>query len=65
MTIIFLLMALTPAEGLENINDVWRLFKNGFLFKISIAAIDTIPLYIIVRKMRSYFKLKENEEIKI
>tara|TARA_B100000674_G_scaffold76121_1_gene52934 strand:+ start:1993 stop:2757 length:765 start_codon:yes stop_codon:yes gene_type:complete len=63
--ILFLLMALTPAEGLENINDVWRLFKNGFLFKISIAAIDTIPLYIIVRKMRSYFKLKENEEIKM
>ena len=30
-----------------------------------IAAIDTIPLYIIVRKMRSYFKSKENEEIKM
>ena len=25
--ILFLLMAFTPAEGLGNINDVWRLFK--------------------------------------
>tara|TARA_S200000501_G_scaffold108303_1_gene101685 strand:- start:719 stop:1483 length:765 start_codon:yes stop_codon:yes gene_type:complete len=63
--ILFLLMILTPAEGLENINDVLKLFKNGFLFKISIAAIDTIPLYIIVKKMRSHFNLKEGEEIKL
>ena len=52
-------------EGLENINDVWKLFKNGFLFKVLIAAIDTVPLYIIVTKMRSYFKLKIGEEIKL
>ena len=52
-------------EGLENINDVWKLFKNGFLFKVLIAAIDTVPLYIIVTKMRSYFKLKIGEENKL
>ena len=63
--ILFLLMILSPSEGLENINDVWKLFKNGFLFKVLIAAIDTVPLYIIVTKMRSYFNLKIGEEIKL
>jgi len=63
--ILFLLMAISPAEGLENLNDVWKLFKNGFLFKVLVAAIDTIPLYIIVRQMRSYFKLQIGEEIKL
>tara|TARA_B100001029_G_C15001503_1_gene418366 strand:+ start:386 stop:1150 length:765 start_codon:yes stop_codon:yes gene_type:complete len=63
--ILFLLMAISPAEGLENLNDVWKLFKNGFLFKVLVAAIDTIPLYIIVKQMRSYFKLKIGEEIKL
>jgi len=63
--ILFLLMVISPAEGLENLNDVWKLFKNGFLFKVLVAAIDTIPLYIIVKQMRSYFKLKIGEEIKL
>jgi len=63
--ILFLLMTLSPSQGLENLNDVWVLFKNGFLFKIFIAAIDTIPLYLIVGQMRSYFKLKTGEEINI
>ena len=63
--ILFLLMTLSPSKGLDNMNDVWQLFKNGFLFKMFIALIDTIPLYIIVTLMRKNFKLKIGEEIKI
>ena len=58
-------MILSPSEGLKEMNDVWILFKNGFLFKILVAAIDTIPLYIIVGRLRSYFQLKIGEEIKL
>tara|TARA_B100001250_G_C19630658_1_gene713606 strand:- start:178 stop:897 length:720 start_codon:yes stop_codon:yes gene_type:complete len=63
--ILYLLMQLTPEEGLENWSDLKILFINGFLFKILIALIDTIPLYIIVSYIRNRFKLKVGEEIQI
>ena len=63
--ILFLLMILTPEEGLKNWTDLKRLFINGFLFKILVALIDTIPLYLAVNYLRSKFNLKSGEEIKL
>lgn len=63
--ILFLLMILTPEEGLKNWSDLKRLFINGFLFKILVAFIDTIPLYLTVNFLRNKFNLKIGEEIKL
>tara|TARA_S200000501_G_scaffold370456_1_gene411638 strand:- start:965 stop:1675 length:711 start_codon:yes stop_codon:yes gene_type:complete len=63
--ILFLLMTLTPEEGLQNWSDLKKLFINGFLFKVLIALIDTIPLYLVVNYLRNKFNLKSGEEIKI
>lgn len=63
--ILFLLMSLTPEEGLKNWSDLKRLFINGFLFKILVALIDTIPLYLTVNFIRNKFNLKIGEEIKL
>ena len=61
--ILFLLMTLSPETGLENWSDLKLLFINGFIFKILVALIDTIPLYIIVSYLRRFFKLKIHEEL--
>ena len=63
--ILFLLMTLTPEEGLQNWSDLKKLFINGFLFKVLVALIDTIPLYLVVNYLRNKFNLKSGEEIKI
>ena len=63
--ILFLLMTFSPEEGLQNWSDLKILFINGFLFKISVALIDTIPLYIIVNYLRNEFNLKIGQEIKL
>jgi len=63
--ILFLLMILTPEEGLKNWTDLKKLFINGFLFKILVALIDTIPLYLAVNYLRKKFNLKIGEEIKL
>ena len=49
--ILFLLMSLSPEEGLQNWSDL-KTFFNGFLFKILVALIDTIPLYLLVNFLR-------------
>jgi len=59
--ILFLLMTLSPEKGLANWYDLKSLFINGFIFKILVALIDTIPLYVIVKYLRVVFKLKINE----
>jgi len=41
----------------------WVLVLSGFLFKVIVAIIDTPLLYIIVYGFRSYFNLKQGEEI--
>ena len=61
--ILFLLMTLSPEIGLENWSDLKVLFINGFIFKILVALIDTIPLYIIVSYLRGFFKLQIHEEL--
>ena len=63
--ILFLLMTFSPEEGLQNWNDLKKLFINGFLFKIIVALIDTIPLYLIVNFIRKKFNLNIGEEIKL
>ena len=63
--ILFLLMSLSPEEGLQNWSDLKKLFLNGFLFKILVALIDTIPLYLLVNFLRNKFNLKQGEEVKI
>lgn len=63
--ILFLLMSLSPEEGLQNWSDLKKLFLNGFLFKILVALIDTIPLYLLVNLLRKKFNLKQGEEIKL
>ena len=63
--ILFLLMTLSPEKGLENWSDLKVLFINGFLFKISVALIDTIPLYICVKYLRNKFNLKMGEEVNL
>jgi len=63
--ILFLLMTLSPEKGLENWTDLKNLFINGFLFKILVALLDTIPLYILVNHLRNKFNLKIGEEIKL
>ncbi len=63
--ILFLLMTFSPEEGLQNWSDLKILFINGFLFKILVALIDTIPLYIIVNYLRNEFNLKIGQEIKL
>ena len=63
--ILFLLMSLSPEKGLENWSDLKILFINGFLFKILVALIDTIPLYICVKYLRNKFNLKMGEEINL
>lgn len=61
--ILFLLMSLSPEEGLQNWSDLKKLFLNGFLFKILVALIDTIPLYLLVNLLRKKFNLKQGEEV--
>ena len=56
-------MTLSPEIGLENWSDLKVLFINGFIFKILVALIDTIPLYIIVSYLRGFFKLQIHEEL--
>ena len=63
--ILFLLMSLSPEEGLQNWSDLKKLFLNGFLFKILVALIDTIPLYLLVNFLRNKFNLKQGEEVKM
>ena len=63
--ILFLLMTLSPEKGLENWSDLKILFVNGFLFKILVALVDTIPLYICVKYLRNKFNLKMGEEINL
>ena len=63
--ILFLLMTLSPEKGLENWSDLKVLFINGFLFKILVALIDTIPLYICVKYLRNKFNLKMGEEVNL
>lgn len=63
--ILFLLMTLSPEKGLENWSDLKILFINGFLFKILVALIDTIPLYICVKYLRNKFNLKMGEEVNL
>jgi len=63
--ILFLLMSLSPEEGLQNWSDLKKLFLNGFLFKIIVALVDTIPLYLLVNSLRKKFKLKQGEEVKL
>ena len=63
--ILFLLMSLSPEEGLQNWSDLKKLFLNGFLFKILVALIDTIPLYLLVNLLRKKFNLKQGEEVKL
>jgi len=63
--ILFLLMSLSPEEGLQNWSDLKKLFFNGFLFKILVALIDTIPLYLLVNFLRKKFNLKQGEEVKL
>ncbi len=63
--ILFLLITLNPEKGLENWTDLKNLFINGFLFKILVALLDTIPLYILVNYLRNKFNLKTGEEIKL
>ena len=63
--ILFLLMSLSPEEGLQNWSDLKKLFLNGFLFKILVALIDTIPLYLLVNFLRKKFNLKQGEEVKL
>ena len=63
--ILFLLMSLSPEEGLQNWSDLKKLFLNGFLFKILVALIDTIPLYLLVNLLRKKFNLKHGEEVKL
>jgi hypothetical protein len=63
--ILFLLMSLSPEEGLQNWSDLKKLFINGFLFKILVALIDTIPLYLLVNLLRKKFNLKQGEEVKL
>lgn len=63
--ILFLLMTLSPEKGLENWSDLKVLFINGFLFKILVALIDTIPLYICVKYLRNKFNLNIGEEINL
>tara|TARA_B100001250_G_C19219199_1_gene537087 strand:- start:244 stop:420 length:177 start_codon:yes stop_codon:yes gene_type:complete len=58
-------MTLSPEKGLENWTDLKNLFINGFLFKILVALLDTIPLYILVNHLRNKFNLKIGEEIKL
>ena len=57
-------MSLTE-EGLQNWSDLKKLFLNGFLFKILVALIDTIPLYLLVNLLRKKFNLKQGEEVKL
>ena len=63
--ILFLLMTLSPEKGLENWSDLKILFVNGFLFKILVALVDTIPLYICVKYLKNKFNLKIGEEINL
>ena len=63
--ILFLLMSLSPEEGLQNWSDLKKLFLNGFLFKILVALIDTIPLYLLVNLLRKKLNLKHGEEVKL
>ncbi|MAZ01425.1 MAG: hypothetical protein CMP58_04485 [Flavobacteriales bacterium] len=47
------------------INQFIPLVVGALLFKIVVAAIDTIPLYIIVNYIRKKYKLKKGEEINL
>ena len=53
---------------LANVFTVKQFFPlviGALFFKIIIAAIDTIPLYIIINFIRKKYKLKKGEEIKL
>lgn len=43
----------------------WVLLLNGFLFKVTMALIDTPILYLVINLIRKRFKLEVGEEIEI
>jgi len=47
------------------LSQFFPLVIGAILFKIIVAAIDTIPLYIIINYIRKKYKLKIGEEIKL
>tara|TARA_B100001758_G_C18381768_1_gene597645 strand:+ start:877 stop:1566 length:690 start_codon:yes stop_codon:yes gene_type:complete len=61
--ILFLLMTLTGYP--ENWPALKKLFINGFLFKMTVALIDTPIIYIFVITIRKKFNLNVGEEIKL
>ena len=47
------------------IEQFFPLVIGALFFKIIVAAIDTIPLYIIINFIRKKYKLKTGEEVKL
>jgi hypothetical protein len=43
--------------------QLWVFIGSGYVFKLIIALLDTIPFYIGARYLRKYLQIEDNEEI--
>ncbi|MCA1764430.1 MAG: queuosine precursor transporter [Cryomorphaceae bacterium] len=57
------LVVLVLFAGTMPIGDMAELVKDGWIFKVVSALLDTILIYIIIGAIRKKFRLKEGEEI--
>jgi len=57
------LVVLVLFAGTMPIGDMAELVKDGWIFKVISALLDTVLIYIIIGAIRKKFRLKEGEEI--
>ena len=50
-------------SGERTLGELVGLIRDNYLFKFTVALIDTIPIYIGVRLLRRYLQIDPNEEL--
>ena len=59
-----ILVVLVLFIGVKLSNEIVSIIKDGWIFKVICAIVDTPIIYALVFFIRKYFKLKVGEEIK-
>ncbi len=56
-TVILITFGASYLAGDMSLDDLFKLIRDNYLFKVVVAALDTIPFYIGVRVLRSYLRI--------
>ncbi len=56
--VIFITFGASYLNGDRSLGDLLTLVRDNYLFKVSVAALDTVPFYIGVRMLRSYLRIE-------